>query len=234
MAYGTLHGVGVGPGDPELLTLKAVRVLASVDVIFAASSTKNGHSLAQTIVAPHLKNGTRVVRLGFPMCHDREELERAWAANAFRMLEELEQGRDAAFITLGDPLTFSTFGYLLRTLREMAPELPVRIVPGVSSIQAAAATAGTVLGEREQCIAIVSGAHGGEHLARAAQYADSLVVLKVYKQFDHIRETLRGLGLDKGAVLLSNCGQEGEQVVRDINAVDAQPGYFSMILAKKP
>jgi len=82
MTVGTLYGIGVGPGDPELLTLKAARVLGRADVILAASSTKNDYSLAQGIVSPHLRPGARVVRLGFPMTRDREALDAAWEKNA--------------------------------------------------------------------------------------------------------------------------------------------------------
>ena len=136
---GHLYGIGVGPGDPELLTIKAANVLGRVDLILAASSTRNDDSLALDIARPHLKQGTRVIRLGFPMSRDEDTLQSAWVENARLVLKELEAGHDAAFITLGDPLLYSTFAYLLRTLRTLAPDQEVTVVPGITSFQAVAA-----------------------------------------------------------------------------------------------
>jgi len=130
---GHLYGIGVGPGDPELLTIKAAKVLGRVDLILAASSTKNDDSLALDIARPHLKPDARVIRLGFPMSRNEDTLQSAWEENARLVLNELEQGHDAAFLTLGDPLLYSTFAYLLRTLRSLAPEQAVTIIPGITS-----------------------------------------------------------------------------------------------------
>ena len=142
MKPGTLYGVGVGPGDPELITLKAVKVLNHVKVIFAASSSKNEYSLALENAKSHMLNGAEVVRLSFPMTRDQEILEKAWEENATRILDFVQQGKDVAFITIGDPLTYSTFGYVMETIQEMAPEVPVCVIPGVTSYQAATAAAG--------------------------------------------------------------------------------------------
>jgi len=124
---GTLYGIGVGPGDPELITLKALKVLHRVPHIFAACSTKNSYSLALSIVRCHL-NGAGIEHLPFPMTKDTQVLASAWERNARRVLEVLATGSDAAFVTLGDPLTYSTFGYLLKTLK--------RLDPGVSIVAA--------------------------------------------------------------------------------------------------
>ncbi len=234
MKYGMLYGVGVGPGDPELLTLRAVRVLGEVDRVYAARSSKNTHSVSWDIVRPHLREGIEVQALPFPMTRDQAELRAAWEANAARVLADLRAGRSVAFLTLGDPLTYSTFGYLLRTLRAMDPAAPVEVVPGVTSYCAAAAASGTVLAEAEETLAIVSGAKGGEQLRRAAQGADSFVILKAYKRFDDLTATMEELGLLEGAVLVSNCGREGERIVTDVSPDEPAPQYFSLMLARKP
>ena len=122
MRRGTLYGVGVGPGDPDLITVKAVHVLRSVHKIFAACSTKNDYSLSQNIVTKHIGE-TDIEKMPFPMTRDRNALNEAWEKNAKRVLEVLRAGLDAAFITLGDPLTFSTFSYLLRTIRRLDPRI---------------------------------------------------------------------------------------------------------------
>jgi precorrin-2/cobalt-factor-2 C20-methyltransferase len=130
--YGTLYGIGVGPGDPDLITLKAVKTLAGVDVVFAAASTKNESSLALSIAGPHLRQGAETLRLDFPMTRDQAVLDAAWQDNARKVSGVLAQGKSAAFLTLGDPLTYSTFGYLLRTLNGLLAEIPIKVIPGVT------------------------------------------------------------------------------------------------------
>lgn len=232
MRYGSLYGVGVGPGDPELLTLKAQRILSSVDRIYAAKSSTRAYSTALSIIQPCLKDSARVETLDFPMTRRQDELEQAWRRNCQRLVQDLEQGLDLAFVTLGDPMTYSTFGYLLQTMAELAPEAPIEIVPAVTSYHAAAAASKTILAERDQCVAIVSGAMGDDKIKAAAAFADTVVVLKAYKKFERIRETLRETGLHE-TVLMAECGLEGERLVRDLDEVDEQPGYFTLILAKK-
>ena len=239
MKYGTLYGIGVGPGDPELLTLKAVRVLNTVQRLYAAASTKNTYSSALGAVERCLLPGTHVEKLFFPMTRDQEELHRAWEENARTILAELEKGVSCGFLTLGDPMTYSTFGYLMRTLREIARDVPFEIVPGITSYHAAAAASGFVLAEREESLVVVSGAKGGERLRRLAQSpenpdgARNVAVLKVYRNFQDIRTTLKDLDMLEDSVLVSRCGLEGETVVRDVAQNSLSPEYFSLILARK-
>lgn len=233
MNYGILYGIGTGPGDPELLTLKAARVLGRVHKVYAARSSKNTHSVSHGIVREHLREGVEVEALPFPMTRDKELLREAWEANARKVLDDLRAGRDVAFLTLGDPLTYSTFGYLWRTLRAMAPEAAVEVVPGVTSYNAAAAAAGMVLAEAEESFAVVSGAKGGDTLRKAARVADSVVVLKAYKHFDDILAALDETGMREHSVLVSNCGHEGERILRDVEGEGERPQYFSLVLARK-
>ncbi len=146
---GTLYGIGVGPGDPELITLKALKVLQRVPHIFASCSPKNTYSLALDIVRCHL-NGAGIEHLPFPMTKDPEVLQEAWEGNARRVLEVLDTGSDAAFVTLGDPLTYSTFGYLLKTLKRLRPSVRVVTIPGITSYSAAAALTHIPLAEGEE------------------------------------------------------------------------------------
>jgi len=233
MNYGILYGIGVGPGDPELLTLKAVRVLGEADRVYAARSSKNTHSVSYGIVRPHLRPGTEVEALPFPMTRDEAALRVAWEANAQRVLADLKAGLSVAFLTLGDPLTYSTFGYLLRTLRDLDPGVPVEIVPGITSYNAAAAASGTILAEAEETLAVVSGAKGGAQLRKAAAYADSFVILKAYKHFEDLTATMDELGLLKNAVLISNCGHQGERILDELSTDEPAPQYFSLLLANK-
>ncbi len=232
MSMGTLYGVGVGPGDPELLTLKAVRVIGKAQRIYAASSSKNSYSVSLDIAGPHLRQGATAEVLAFPMTRDQDALRAAWRANAERVLADLRQGLDVACLTLGDPMTYSTFGYLMHAVLDMEPSARIEVVPGVTSYNAASAEAGHVLVESGDGLAVVSGVDGGEELRKAAEWADAVVVLKAYKRFGHIRAVLEELGLAERTLLVSNCGRPGQEVVRDLSTVTGTPPYFSLLLVR--
>jgi len=230
---GILYGIGVGPGDPELLTLKAVRALGEVDVIFAAASTKNDYSTALSIARPHLRDDVRVEQLGFPMTKDKVALEKAWRENARVVAAVLNRGENGAFLTLGDPLTYSTYGYLQRTLLEMDPTIRLQAIPGITSFHAAAARIGLVLAESSQSLLITSGVADPETLERQLDVADNAVILKTYKNFEDIRATLERLRLGDKTVLVSRLGMEGESILMDIKDAPMTPHYFSLALVKK-
>ena len=235
MSTGTLFGIGVGPGDPELLTVKAVRALEKVDVVFAACSTKNQYSHALSIAHPHLKNGVEIRFLGFPMTQDPQELEDAWAENARLTAEVLDAGKDAAFLTLGDPMVYSTFGYLLRTLRKQNGHYKIEIIPGVTSYQAAAARTETILAESCQNLVITSGVGRDDRLKEMLNRSDNMIIMKTYKDFDWIADTLEAEGLAEAATLISSCGHEDERVEKDVLKLRGQKlPYLSLMIVKKP
>lgn len=233
MRPAVLYAVGVGPGDPDLITLKAVKALNSAAVVFAAASTKNDYSLALSIAAPHMRPDTPVEHLGFPMTKDAAVLEAAWQANAQAVLQALDQGRDCAFITLGDPMTYSTFLYLWRTMRAMKPDVRVEIVPGVSSVQASAAAAGIGLVESGENLAILSGVDDTGRLRKALEACDSAVILKAYRSYPRLLELLRSMELAEKSVLVSRCGLDGQSIQHGLTECDGHPPYFSLILVKK-
>ena len=225
-----LYGIGVGPGAPDLLTLRAVRILGEVRTVLAAASSHNEHSIALDIARPHLRPGVRILRLDFPMTRERRTLEAAWAEAAETAEAALREG-DAAFLTLGDPLIFSTFGYLARALRERAPDIAVTAVPGVTSFQAAAAGARCVLCEGEESLRILSGIVSGAELEEELARQGSTVILKAYRNFPAIRAALASAGRE--AVLVSHIGMESEKIVSVAGGPDIPP-YLSLVLSKKP
>lgn len=234
MKPGTLYGVGVGPGDPELITLKAVKVLNQVEVIFAASSSKNEYSLALENAQSHMLNGAEVVRLRFPMTREQDILDKAWEENARRILEFVQKGKDAAFITIGDPLTYSTFGYVMQTIQEMAPDVPVSVIPGVTSYQAATAAAQEIIAAQEQTFCVISGSKGGEHLKEVINKVDCVVMLKVYRYFDEILDTLEELGVMDRTTLVSRCGMENQVICKDPEEFRGKKvPYLSLMIVKK-
>jgi precorrin-2/cobalt-factor-2 C20-methyltransferase len=231
---GTLYGIGVGPGDPELLTLKAVNTLKNVHHVFAASSSKNNYSLALDIVREHLPGGVPVSILDFPMTFDQDHLEEAWQANCETVVQVLESGRNAAFLTLGDPLTFSTFIYLSRKIRRRLPAVAVETIPGITAFQAAAACSALPLAEGEETITVISGAKGGERLKEVIGFSDNVVLMKTYKQFPQILSAVEELGLQDHCCFVSRCGLDGQMVEKDFDKLTRlKPHYLSLMIVKK-
>lgn len=232
--FGKLYGIGVGPGDPELLTLKAVRVINSADVIFTAASSKNNYSLAVEIARPHISKMTNVISLPFPMTSDRTVTQDAWDKNAEQIANVLKQGLTATFLTLGDPMTYSTFGYVLKSLNSVMPEADVETIPGITSFHAASARLNRTLVEAEESLLITSGAYGGDHLRKCTKSVQNIVMMKAYKNVKDINEALRDSGFDKDCVAISKCGREGEQIIDDIDLLEVKnPDYWTLILAGK-
>jgi precorrin-2/cobalt-factor-2 C20-methyltransferase len=168
------------------------------------------------------------------MTRDPRVLQEAWEKNAARVLEVLDAGSDAAFVTLGDPLTYSTFGYLLKTLKRLQPGVRVVTIPGITSYSAAAALTHTPLTEGEESFSLVSGALGAARLREVADKSDNIVMLKTYRNFGEIYRTLEELDLLDRAVCISRCGLDGETVVENLRDLKAESmPYLSMIIIKK-
>lgn len=231
---GILYGLGVGPGDPELITLKAARVLNSVDVVFAAASTKNSYSLAISIARPHIPDLTPLKMLRFPMTRDKAELKKAWQDHARTIISELEQGKNAAFLTLGDSMTYSTYGYIVKNIQTMAAHIPIISIPGITSYQAAAAALNTPLTEGEESLLVVSGAKGGDRLRQFSTKPETIVFLKAYRNVQDIALALDEAGLLSESVAVSSCGLPEEAITRDIRELSNRPPeYWTLIFTKQ-
>jgi len=232
--YGTLYGIGVGPGDPDLLPLKSVKVIRQVDIIFAASSTKNTHSQAVSVAAPHIPENSDVRLLPFPMTKDRAEKQACWRAHARTIITELEQGKEAAFLTLGDSLTYATYGYVLKFVLELAPDAPVVTIPGITAYQAAAARVNRPLVEGEESLLVVSGVEGGHRLRQFSHHVENVVFMKAYRNAADITDALDENHMLEGSVAVANCSLENEEVIEDVRSLKRRkPGYWTLILAKK-
>ncbi|MEA1967793.1 MAG: precorrin-2 C(20)-methyltransferase [Thermodesulfobacteriota bacterium] len=230
--YGKLFGIGVGPGDPELLTIKAVRLIQKADVIFTAASTKNSYSLAVEIAKPHLSDSAKLVSLSFPMTDDKGETNTAWNDNAEKIADVLKQGKDAAFLTLGDPTTYSTFGYILKSLEKVMPQADIETVPGITSFHAAAARLNRVLVEGEESLLITSGAYGGENLNDISKNVQKLVMMKAYKNTKKINTALKENDFYNNSIAISKCGRDGEEIIENLDDLETKkPDYWTLILA---
>ena len=231
---GTFFGIGVGPGDPDLITLKAIKVLQRVQTVFAAASTKNDHSLAVRIAKGHIPEETPVQKLCFPMTTDRQETQRAWKENANVIYKRLEEGIDVAFLTLGDPMTYSTFGYISKHIKLIDPDIDVKIVPGITSYQAAAARLNLQLVEGEESLMVISGANGGDRLRQLSVKPENLVFLKAYRNVHDITSAIRETDINYQCTAVRKCSQPDEQVFYDMNEFEAHPPeYWTLIIAKQ-
>ncbi len=231
---GKLFGVGVGPGDPELITKKAIRVINEAGVIFTAASTKNYYSLALKIAQPYLSNDADIKSLSFPMIKDKLESAKAWNANAEQIASVLKQGQNAAFITLGDPVTYSTFGYILMAMKTVMADADIEIIPGITSFHAAAARCNQILVEAEETLAVMSGAYGGENIRAIADKVDKIALVKAYKNTEDINNALKETGFYEKSIAISKCGRDGEEIIEDIEDLEKRkPNYWTLILAGK-
>lgn len=231
-----IYAVGVGPGDPELLTRKAERILRSVDVILAPVSNPAEASVALEIIREFIdENRQEVIVHQFPMTSDKARLIPAWQEAAALLASHAALGRDIAFITIGDPLFYSTFIYLQRILREQWPDIPIEIVPGISSINASAAQAGIPLVESEEKMAVIPATAGIEQIAVALSRFETVVLLKVKPLFAEILELLHQTGREQSTVFVERVGSSRQKILTDFAEISAHsPDYLSLLIVKQP
>ena len=230
----TIYAVGVGPGDPELLTRKAERVLRSVDVILAPVSNPSEASVALSTIREFIDEGRQeIIVHQFPMTSDKARLLTAWQGAADLIAAHAEAGRSVAFITIGDPLFYSTFIYLLRILREQWPQLPIEIIPGISSINAAASEAFLPLVEGDERMVVIPATAGIEAIKAALETYETVVLLKVKPLFQAIIELLRAAGKEQTTVFVERVGSPRQKVLTDFSEITAHsPDYLSLMIIK--
>jgi precorrin-2/cobalt-factor-2 C20-methyltransferase len=230
----TVYAVGVGPGDPELLTRKAERILRSVDVILAPVSNPAETSVALETIREFIdENRQKIIVHQFPMTADRSRLIPAWQEAAALIAAHAEAGRSVAFITIGDPLFYSTFIYLLRILRETWPQIPIEIVPGISSINAAASEAALPLVEGDEKMVVIPATAGIEQIRTALATYETVVLLKVKPLFSAIVALLRTAGREQSTVFVERVGTPRQKVLTDFSQIAAHsPDYLSLMIIK--
>jgi precorrin-2/cobalt-factor-2 C20-methyltransferase len=230
---GKLYGVGVGPGDPELITVKAVRVIKEADIIFTAASSKNSYSLAVEIAAPYISGSAKITALGFPMTKDEDQVETAWTANTKEIARALTRGLNVVFLTLGDPVTYSTFGYILKKMKQIMPDADIETVPGITSFHAASARLNRILVEGEESLLVTSGAFGGSQI-RNIQQVENIAIVKAYKNIKDINTALKEAGMHQKGVAVSHCGRKKEKIFANLDDLENRaPDYWTLILASK-
>ncbi|GAP63899.1 precorrin-2/cobalt-factor-2 C20-methyltransferase [Ardenticatena maritima] len=232
----TLTAVGVGPGDPELLTVKAVRVLDHADVVFVPRSRDGEESLALRIARPWLRADQRIVELPLPMTRDMDALRAAWRTAADTIAATLGDGA-GAYILLGDPLLYGTFIYIAAALRERHPHIALRVVPGVPSFSAAAARAFFPLATTNNRVAILPASYETDAAALRRLLADfdTVILLKVGPVLPRIVAALREAGLLAHTIYAERVGMPEERIIHDITALpDAPAPYLSLLIVRRP
>jgi len=225
------YGIGVGPGDPELITVKAVKALHSCSHIFTASSTKNEYSLALKVAREYLPPSVPVETLSFPMTRDEKLLEKAWLENAKRVVEVLKQKGTAGFLTMGDPSLFSTFGYLARKVKSLCPEVTLEVIPGITAAQGAAARRKLILAEGEEGFVIASGLSLSTLKNLLQQEKLNIAVYKVYKNKNEILRLVKESNAKKKVMGFYKCGFEEEKIFDSLDTFEkAKPSYFTLLL----
>ncbi|MDO3377528.1 precorrin-2 C(20)-methyltransferase [Geoalkalibacter halelectricus] len=235
MSLPALSIVGVGPGDPELVTLKAARLIGAAEVILAPLGDRSDASIAESIIAGLVdSNRQQVIRQVYPMSKNPAEMENFWRDAARQAATLVRAGKRVVFITLGDPLLYSTALYLVRVLRDEAPEIAVDFVSGVSSINAAAARAGLPLALADERLAILPATFEGDKLRRALEDFDTVVLMKVHRVFDKICALLQEMDLLRQSVYLKRVGLAEERLFTDLTRVTAEDlDYLSLVIVRK-
>jgi precorrin-2/cobalt-factor-2 C20-methyltransferase len=226
---GTLFGLGVGPGDPDLITLKALNVLKAAPVI-AYPAPDTGDSLARAIAAPHLPGGQIEIVIKTPMVVERFPAQDVYDRYSGEIAAHLDAGQDVALICEGDPFLYGSFMYIYQRL---APTHPVVVVPGVSSVGACAAVAGLPLVSRNQVLSVVPAPLEEEELERRLATTDAAAVMKVGRHLDKVRRVLDRLGRIHDAWYVERATMEAERVLPLTELTDDRAPYFSMILVRR-
>lgn len=226
---GIFYGVSVGPGDPELLTRKAYRILKTCPVI-AAPRTGNGEQLALAIAGQAVDlDGKELLPLPFSMSRDPAEREAVWQQDADRVAAYLDRGQDVAMVVLGDVSTYSTYCYLMQRLQTRG--YPTEMIPGVTSFAAVAARLGESLVAGDEALHVLPASHP-EQLA-GLDLPGTKVLLKSGRDLPEVIDTLREKDLLDRAALVANCGLPNETVCRDLRTLDSPVGYYATIIVKE-
>ncbi|XXY45228.1 precorrin-2 C(20)-methyltransferase [Sorangium sp. So ce269] len=233
---GKLYGVGVGPGAPDLLTLRAVRVLEGAEVLALPRSSDFGASMAYRILSPVVARRPEQERLllTFPMSKDPDRVRPYVEAAVDKIAERLSRGLSVAFATEGDPSLFSTFVYVRREALRRLPGLEVEVVPGVTSVTAVPAVSGLSLADGQERIAILPATYGVDDLTDVLKRFDTVVLMKIGPEMPKVTEALTRAGLLDRAVFVSKATMPEQRIVRDLRAAEGERGdCFAMVVVTR-
>ncbi len=236
-----LIGIGVGPGDPDLLTVKAVKAIHNADIIMCPASKEDRPSIALSVVSSLIdkSKNQEIVKLIFPMTKDKDVLDATWKKNAKIMAEKVLLGKNVVYLTVGDPYLYSTWIYMHKDLKENYPEMDISVIPGIVSIFTFAAKVGISIAEGSEKVAIIPSCYDLSSVKEIAKYTETMVFLKDGRYFDQVITVLKEAGFPDDSIFAigQDLGTENE-IIRKLTLGEVNDGtlttkYFSILVVKR-
>jgi precorrin-2/cobalt-factor-2 C20-methyltransferase len=236
-----LYCIGCGPGDPDLLTLKAINIIKNADVIYTPTAREGKPSVALSIVEKFLKEDTEIHQLIFPMVKDFDKLKENWKNNGIEITNSVRNGKNTVYLTVGDPSLYSTWIYIYKEIINSHKDIEVEIIPGITSIFSFSAEIKTPIGEGEEIIGIIPACYNLDRLKIAAQCCDTLVFLKDGRYFNSVIEILMNSGFPEDSdIFIAQDVSTNSEVLqkKKLSELFRSPNenndkYFSIMIAKK-
>ena len=232
--------IGCGPGDPDLVTVKATAFLKNADTIFAPTSREGRPSIALSIVQKYLSDSVEIVNLIFPMVKDKEHTESYWRTNADQIAAAAKSGKNVVYLTVGDPSLYSTWIYIQREISSRYPQIQIRIVPGIPSVFALAAQAKISHVEGDETLGIIPACYDLDKIKRTASSCDTLVFLKDGRYFGGVIKMLGDAGFaDDSLITIAQDVSAWEEILKSHSLKDLLKNkemtekYFSLMVAKR-
>ncbi len=236
-----LIGIGVGPGDPELLTVKAVKAIQNADIIMCPASKEDRPSIALSVVSSLIdkSKNQEIVKLIFPMTKDKDVLEQTWKRNAKIMAETVLSGKNVVYLTVGDPYLYSTWIYMHKDLKENYPDMNISVIPGIVSIFTFASKVGISIAEGAEKVAIIPSCYDLSSVKEIAKYSETMVFLKDGRYFDQVIDVLKESGFPDDSIFAigQDLGTENEIIRKmtlgEVNDETLTTKYFSILVVKR-
>ncbi|MBA4717607.1 MAG: precorrin-2 C(20)-methyltransferase [Nitrosopumilus sp.] len=237
----SLIGIGVGPGDPELLTVKAVKAIQNADIIMCPASNKDRPSIALSVVSSLIdkSKNQEIIKLIFPMTKDKDVLEQTWKRNAKIVAETVSSGKNVVYLTVGDPFLYSTWIYMHRDLKENYPDMNISVIPGIVSIFTFAAKVGVSVAEGAEKVAIIPSCYDLSSVKEIAKHSESMIFLKDGRYFEQVIKVLKESGFPDDSIFAigQDLGTENE-IIRKMTLGEVNDGtlttkYFSILVVKR-
>ncbi len=237
----SLVGIGVGPGDPELLTVKAVKAIHNADIIMCPASNEDRLSIALSVVSSIIdkSKNQKIIKLIFPMTKDKDVLEQTWKRNAKIMAETVLSGKNVVYLTVGDPFLYSTWIYMHKDLKENYPDMNISVIPGIVSIFTFASKVGVSVAEGAEKVAIIPSCYDLSSVKEIAKHSESMIFLKDGRYFDQVIKVLKESGFPDDSIFAigQDLGTENE-IIRKMTLGEVNDGtlttkYFSILVVKR-
>ena len=236
-----LIGIGVGPGDVELLTVKAVNAIQNADIIMCPASKEDRSSIALAVVSSIIdkSKNQKIIKLIFPMTKDKNILKDSWKKNAKIMAETVLTGKNVVYLTVGDPFLYSTWIYMHRDLKEHYPDMDISVIPGIVSMFTFAAKVGVSVAEGAEKVAIIPSCYDLSSVKEIAKHSESMIFLKDGRYFDRVIEMLKESGFPDDSIFAigQDLGTENEIIRKmtlgEVNDSSLTTKYFSILVVKR-